>query len=95
MLIQGSSKHRLLWLETFRPLAVSCKQTQDEQFDLIFSKYNGQSEGLPVLMLSWAEERWHYLPCPLPVSRSGTGRRLPNRAYLTLCLHPAPAPGQG
>ena len=67
MLIQGSSKHRLLWLETFSPLAVSCKQTQDEQFDLIFSKYNGQSELLPVLMLlSWAEERWHYLPCPLP-----------------------------
>ena len=41
VLIQGSSKHRLLWLETFSPLAVSCKQTQDEQFDLIFSKYNG------------------------------------------------------
>lgn len=50
MLIQGSSKHRLLWLETFSPLAVSCKQTQDEQFALIFSKYNGQSELLPALM---------------------------------------------
>ena len=96
VLIQGSSKHRLLWLETFSPLAVSCKQTQDEQFDLIFSKYNGQSELLPMLMLLlWAEERWHYLPCPLPVRRSGTGRSLLHRAYLTLCLHPAPAPGQG
>ena len=96
MLIQGSSKHRLLWLETFSPLAVPCKQIQDKQFDLIFSKYNGQSELLPMLMLlSWAEERWHYLPCPLRVRRSGTGRSLPHRAYLTLCLHPAPAPGQG
>lgn len=50
-------------------------------------------EGLPVLdALGGQRSRWHYLLCPLPVSRSGTGRRLPNRAYLYSQPAPLPAP---